>query len=474
MIDDTTSTTRRVAAFASGLQADGVPEAVRRHAKLHILDALGCGIAGAASDLATRAFAFLDVEHAPGPCPVLGADRSYGPSAAAFGNAVAMNALDFDDGHEVDGKGMGHPSATLVAAALGAPFAAAVDGSTFLTALVAAYEVNARLIQAIQPSIERFRQVYGVCQHQSIAAAVAYGRQLNLSASAMENAMGFAATFANVPSLRKYNWERRPLVSFKDFNAPAAEAGVRAVQLDACGLEGAHDVLDGEAGFWRMIGSDRFDVEHFVEGIGVEWRLLNGSFKAYPACRWMHTALEAFESLVLDHGFRAEEIESVGLHTSAGLARDFMDDRPTTMIDAQFSMPFALAALAHRVAPASAWYDPATLARQDLRNFGTRVTATIDPEVDAMMSGPSRRPAGRVTVRARGASFESPLLSYPRGTIENPMSDADVEAKFLANATPVVGAGVAVLLMERVMTIEAQGNVADLLRLAPAHPSVAL
>ena len=213
MADGQPSLTRQMAAFAATLSLADVPEPVRLHVKLHLLDAIGCGIAGAPSDLGRRALAFLDLEHRDGPCPVLGGGRRYGPAAAAFANAVAMNALDFDDGHEVDGKGMGHPSASLVAAALSAPFTRTVSGSAFLTALIAAYEVNARLIEAVQPTIERFRQVYGVCQHQGIGSAIAYGRQLGLDAPALENAIGFAAIFANVPSLRKYNWERRPLVS---------------------------------------------------------------------------------------------------------------------------------------------------------------------------------------------------------------------------------------------------------------------
>src|SRR5262249_41777805 len=154
-----------------------------------------------------------------GACPVLGSWHSFGPAAAAFGNAAAMNALDFDDGFEIDGRGMGHPGATIVAAAISAPYAGDVDGATFLAAVIAAYEIHNRLIHAMQPSIERFREVYGVCQHQAIGAAIAFGKQAGLGAEALENAIGLAATLTSVPSLHKYNWNRRPIISLKDFNA---------------------------------------------------------------------------------------------------------------------------------------------------------------------------------------------------------------------------------------------------------------
>ena len=150
---------------------------------------------------------------------------------------------------------------------MSAAFTAPVSGAAFLAAIIAAYEINNRLIGAMQPSFARFREVYGVCQHQSVGAAVAYGCLAGLDAAGLENAIGHAATLANVPSLRKYNWDDRPLISLKDFNAPATEAGIRAVQFHAAGLIGSRDVLGGESGFWRMLGSDQFDAGGMLAGL---------------------------------------------------------------------------------------------------------------------------------------------------------------------------------------------------------------
>jgi 2-methylcitrate dehydratase PrpD len=456
--------TRRIADFAARLRFEDLPGEIVTGVKLHVLDAVGCGIAGADSSLALAAFRFLDIEHGGGACPVLGTDRRYGPAAAAFANSVAMNALDFDDGHEVDGRGMGHPGATIVAAALGAGFVRRVHGREFLVALAAAFEANARIVEAVQPSVDRFRAVYGVCQHQAIGAAIGFGRQLGISSEGLENAMGFAGTLANLPSLRKYNWHRRPIVSLKDFNAPAAEAGVRAVQLDGCGLVGARDVLDGEGGFWRMTGSDRFDAEGCVQDLGRAWRLADDTFKAYPACRWMHTALEGFERIRDDHALLPEKVDAVIVHTSAGLARDFMDAAPATMVDAQFSLPFAIAALVHRVPTGADWYRERTLRREDLARFARRVRAEVDPTVDEMMAGEARRPAGRVTVLARGRSLASALLTHPRGTRERPLSAGEVEAKFMRNAAPALGEDGAARMAERIGRIQEVPSVGAVFR----------
>jgi 2-methylcitrate dehydratase PrpD len=452
--------TRQVAEFAAALRLDAIPASVRHKAKLHILDSIGCGIAGASSSLAQQVFEYLAIEHREGPCPVLGTALGFGPATAGFANSAAMNALDFDDGFEIAGRGMGHPGATIVAAAVSAAFTARVSGAALLEAVIAAYEINNRLIRAMQPSFARFREVYGVCQHQSVGAAIAYGRLAGLDAAGLENAIGHAATLANVPSLRKYNWDSRPLISLKDFNAPATEAGIRAVQLHAAGLVGARDVLGGESGFWRMLGSDQFDANGMIAGLGSErapdWALPHNAFKSFPVCRWMHTALEAFAEVVAAHGLAANEIEQVTVHTSGGMAGDFMVYAPATMVDAQFSLPFAIAAQALGIPPGAAWYRAETLRRDDVLSFARRVVATVDRQIDALMTGPLRRPAARVTLQARGAAHASRLIELPSGSAESPIDDASVQAKFIANAAPVIGPALAEECLARLMQIESE------------------
>jgi 2-methylcitrate dehydratase PrpD len=332
--------------------------------------------------------------------------------------------------------------------------------------VVAAYELNNRLIRAMQPSYERFRQVHGICQHQSVGAAIAYGKLIGLNAEAFENVIGFAGTLANVPSLRKYNWQRRPLVSFKDFNAPAAEAGVRAVQLHACGLIGSKDVLDGETGLWRMLGSDQFDAASLVTGLGKDWVLGHNAVKIYPVCRWMQTTLEAFAAIIARNNISAQDIETVTVHTSAGMAKDFMQYMAEDMIDAQFSFPYAIAAVALGVPVGADWYRPMTMQRSDLRGFERRVHACVDPEIDQLMAGPLRRPSGKVTIRAASRDYISELFEYPSGSAERPVGPERIAAKFMSNAASVIGTDRAAECAALCETIETQPNARALIELA--------
>jgi len=284
------SLTKQIVQFASELRLDNVPVMWRRKILLHVIDALGCGIAGRTSEVTRDCLNWAKQSWAAGQAPLL-TGGTLCAVGSAFINAAAINALDYDDGLELAGKGLGHPGGTLVASALAALGSKPVTGADWLRALIAGWEVNARVIISQQPTAERFRQVYGVCQHQSLGGALVYGLLAGLSGEALTNAIGLAGSLTPLPSLHHYNWGTSSLVSLKDYSTPAAESAVKGVELAIAGLVGPQAILDGPQGFWRMMGSDQFDSQFLVDGLGQDWQLRHASFKAWPVCRWLHSAL---------------------------------------------------------------------------------------------------------------------------------------------------------------------------------------
>ncbi|MEQ9905927.1 MmgE/PrpD family protein [Pectobacterium aroidearum] len=423
--------TLRLATFAHRLTIQDIPAALRRKIVLHFIDSLGCGIAGAGSLVVQDCARVARLHYAAGNSPILDGGAPLGAIGAAFLNAAAINALDYDDGYEVAGRGMGHPGASLVAAALAAVGTRPIDGKTLICALAAAYEINGRIIQSQQPSPARFQQVYGVCQHESIGAAVAYGLLTGCDATGLENAIGLAASLTPLPSLHKYNWQQRPLVSFKDYNAPAAEAGVRGVELHRGGIIGPRDMLSGEQGFWRMMGSDRFDEAALIAGLGEEWAIQHASFKAYPACRWIHTALESFERVQHELALSPQDIQQIRVKGSQRLAADFMDARPQNATDAQFSLPFALACLAYRI-PRHHWSADDTLTSPELLALADKVHVEVSPELDRLMAQ-ARRPVLQVDVVTRGSVVSGERIAFPLGCAEHPLAESRIMAKFAEN-----------------------------------------
>ncbi|WP_232777066.1 MmgE/PrpD family protein [Rahnella sp. AA] len=431
-----TTATRQLVKFACTLQAQAIPEAIRHKVSLHLLDGLGCGWAASQHQSSESAIRSARLFGGLGDCSVFG-HTGFSPLAAAFSNAAVINGLDHDDGVEIDGKGLGHPGATLIAAAMAALDISPtpVSHEALITALTVGFEVNNRLIHAIQPSAGRFNQVYGVAQHQSIGAALVAGLLLELGEQQLHNAVGLAAALTPLPSLHQYNWQQRPLLSIKDAVAPAAQAAVQAVIMAQQGMSGSLDVLDGEQGFWRMIGSDQFAPEILTHDLGNHWYADYGSFKIYPACRWLACALESLETLVQETGWLAEDIQSVEVHTFPRIVDDMMDYRPQTVTDAQFSLPWTIAAVAAGLAPGANWYTEQNMQNPALLALADKVTAILDPDFTARMTGPARQPGARVVLTHVNGSRSVQERFKPLGSAERPISESEVIAKARLNLT---------------------------------------
>ncbi len=428
------SVTRQLVNFASSLNAQAIPDAIRHKVSLHLLDALACGWAASSHPVSEPFIRAARVFGGNGNCSVFG-QSGFSPLAAAFSNASIINNLDHDDGVEIDGKGLGHPGATLVAAAMAALDLSStpISQNRLITALTVGFEVNNRLIHAIQPSAERFNQVYGVAQHQSIGAALVAGLVLGLNEEQLHNAVGLAAVLTPLPSLHQYNWQQRPLLSLKDAVAPAAQAAIQAVIMTQHGLSGSQNVLDGEQGFWRMIGSDRFAPHILTDNLGSHWYADYGSFKIYPACRWLACALECMETIMQDTGWQPEDIRAIEVHTFPRLVDDMMDYRPQTVTDAQFSLPWTMAAVAGRLPSGAQWYTEQSMQSEALLALADKVTAIIDSEFAERMNGPARQPGARVVVTHHDGSTSIQERYKPLGSAERPIAESQIIAKARRN-----------------------------------------
>lgn len=454
------SLTKQLVHFSTKLTIDSIPDEYRRKIALHLIDSIGCGMCGVNDATFLKSAKLARMQYSKGKSITLDNNNGLSAAGAAFLNAMAMNALDYDDCFEVEGRGMGHPGATLVAGALAAVGQARIRGADLLTALVAAWEINGRIIMSQQPSAERFSQVYGVCQHESVGAAVAYGLLKNCDAEGIENSIGLAATLTPLPSLHKYNWQQRPLVSYKDYNAPAAEAGVRAVEMHLSGIVGPFDIFDGEQGFWRMMGSDQFSSELLVGDLMKNWQLRHASFKMYPVCRWMHTALESLEKLLISLK-SSHSIRRVRIYGSDVLANFFLDGHPISNTDAQFSLKFAAACMMLDI-PRHKWSCTETLNAQEVIKLSDIVDIVSD-NVFSDMWRQYRRPAARAEIETVNEIITGEQIYYPAGCNENPVAEKFIIEKALRNFKTRMSSSRAEKTVNALLNLESCSDVGSIL-----------
>ncbi len=447
------SATRRLAEFARGLSWSDVPASARSAARLAILDSVGCMLGGSRTELARQAGTFVAGIGGNPQAVVSGRGIRTSVPLAAFLNSVHANALDYDDAFERDGKGMGHPGASVIPAALAAAQHAEATGPELATAIVAGYETANRIIEAIQPTPARHARVWGVAVHQAFGAAVAAARLMRLGEHAFHDAFGLAGTLSAVPAARKWNWTTRPLSSPKDVVAAQAEAGVRAACLAGAGWHGSRDILDGETGFWIMAGSDRCDPTRFTHALGTRWTVEELSFKPYPACRWVHAALEATEYLLQEGRLTRDDIDEIEVGSFEDVVENFADRRPNSMVDGEFSLPWTVAVTLAGVPKGPDWYSDATLNDKSIQAIADKVRMVVDLEAQARHFSEERKSMSVVRIRARDGRLLERRVAVALGGVASPWPKGGIEEKFHSLAVPAIGQDAALALSRTILRL---------------------
>ena len=449
-----TSPTAVLAHYTAAASLDGVPAPVVQKVKELILDHLGCALGGSRTPLARAA---ADVAGNGGGATVAGTRTKTAPGPAAFANAMAANALDYDDTGAT-----GHPGATIIPAALALAETRRLGGDAFLLAALVGYEVWAHIAGAIQPGWERRVLVYGNGVTQTFGAAAASARLLGLDVERTLCAFGLAGAFAPLPHDGKIGWDETRVSWVKDNVAWPAEGGLRAALLAERGFTATREILDGERGLWIMAGSDRCDFNRMTRGVGTEFDVLRVSVKPYPCCRWLHSTVDAVRQAMAEHRVDPREVRQVTVRSMAPLVDWFQIRRPATMVDAEFSVPHAVAmTLLGR--PRPDWWLEANRTDPDALALMDRVTVELDEAAQAEYAqhrNSARIPATVIIETARGTFERTRKLCH--GGPDEPMTWREIEEKFRELAEPVIGGRRAAAVLQMVTELEAVGSLDEL------------
>lgn len=427
------SATRQLASYAVETRYEDLPSTVIAQAKRAIRDSWGCLLGG--TTLPTgRQMRDLGLSlAAPGEATVAGVPQRVSPPLASYINAQLTNLLDYDD--TMTEGDPGHPGATVIPAAMALAEAVGASGKSFLTAVVVGYDTYCRIAKAGKPTVTRSKQVRGMATWQVFGAVAAAAHILGLNPEAAARAFGLAALHAPVPFVGKI-YEERPMWALKNNFGWATLGGVLGALYAAQGLDANHEILEGNTGFWAMAGSDRCDFALLTEGLGSQYAILATAFKPYPCCRFTHSALDALGQAVRTGKVRAEEVQRVSIF-GASKIRGFADYRPRSYVDAEFSLPYLAALVILGVPPGYAWLeaerwrDPAVLSLAD------RVHLEAEPEMEGDMA--TGQVQARVVVEREGGRVEEAHVAHARGDPRNPLTEGELQAKFLALAEPVIG-----------------------------------
>ncbi len=431
----------RLAGWSSALELDEIPAEVVGAAKLHLLDAVGTGLAGLAFGQMEAARAVALEMGGEEEATALGLPRRIGAGAAALANGATMHALDFDDTHEVT---LVHSSVVVAAAVLAVGEATGASGAEMLAATIGGYEISSRVGLAA-PGELHLKGFHPTSVCGVFAAAAAAARLRGLTAEQTANALGIAGSQAS--GLMEYladGSQTKPLHA-----GWAAHAGVTAAALAAHGATGPASVLEGRFGLLASHLGE-FDEAALTAELGSRWETPLIAFKAYPCCHLSHAVLDAVRESGLGPDGVEEIVAEVAGEVAIALVLEPADRklRPATPYEAKFSLPYCIGALLVRGELGLDSFTEEAIADQRALELAARVSYEV---VDFGAGGSDI--SGGVRARAGGRDYEARALR-PRGTPSNPMSAEEVRSKFLRNASLALSKGEADRLLAVLAALE--------------------
>lgn len=412
----------RLAAYAHALRYEDLDPATVEAVKVHLIDALGCGLAAFDAE-AVRTCREIALADGAGRSTVLGTTGRTNPELAAFANGAAIRQQDFNDVYV--GKEPGHPSDNITAC-LAVAEAEGATGRDLVTAIALAYEIDCRLLDAAEVTGRGWdHPVFSLP-----AAALAAGKLMRLDPAKLTQAVNIAIN----GHIAMNQTRVQTLSDWKGLaDADATRNGVFAARLARGGLTGPAPIFEGRVGFFKQVsGPFTVDVAAFGGG-GRPFKVTACGIKPYPAQAYCLTAIPAGIALVKAAGgidrIRSLHIDTTHLgYVTAG--RDPEKWRPATKETADHSLPYITARAMFDGTITHDSYAPDKLADPKLRDFMSRITVAEDAALTAMQ--PRAVPNRLTATLDDGRTLVQQADDVP-GFVSRPMTREDVERKFRMN-----------------------------------------
>lgn len=420
------------AAFAVHLDFEALPVSTRERAKLLILDAIGIAFASTQYDFAHRALSGLRALSDPAEGPhgaVIGVSPGLPWRDAIVANGVLIHGLDFDDTHV---EGVIHATASALPCALGLASRLDRSGRDLLLAYIVAVEIACRIGAAAKGGFHK-AGFHPTGLLGAFSCAVGAGKLLGLTEAQLAHAQGIALSLGagTLEFLEDGAWTKRLHPGW------AALSGVTAATLAKSGFEGVRKAYEGRHGLYKAhLGPlvEGCDLALASAGLGTTWQTEAVAVKPLPACHLTHAAADAAMILSRTHELAPERIARI----EAIVPREIVPvvcepaqqkKRPTSPYEAQFSLPYIVAAALIRRRFTLADIEPAALNDPAVQSLAERVSYSIDPN-----SPYPKYFSGEVVVTLKDGRTLRHREHMNRGCAERPLSATDVEEKFRANA----------------------------------------
>jgi 2-methylcitrate dehydratase PrpD len=441
--------TRVLARHIVNSRPESLSQPVRTEAIKTFLNWMGCAVGASRHEAVSIAIKALAPFSTPAQATVLGRSERVNVLDAALFNGISSHVFDFDDTHL---KTVIHPAGPVASAILALAEYRPVSGAQFLNAMAIGVDVECRIGNAVFPDH------YDVGWHITgsagvFGAAAAAGKLLGLDEQKMVWALGLAAT--QPVGLREMFGTMT-----KSFHpGKAARNGLVAAFLAEGGYTSSEQGIEAKRG-WANVTSTHRDYNEITEELGTRNEIMLNSYKPFACGIVIHPTIDGCIQLRKEHGLSADSIESIQLLVHPLVLELTGKRTPRTGLDGKFSVFHSAAVAIMDGRGGEAQYSdekvrsPAVIALRD------RVDATVDP---AMPSD-----AVDITIVMKDGRRLHKRVDHAIGSVDRPMTDSDLNAKFDDLVEPVLGAKRGNALLAACWEMETLADVSSLARLAAA------
>ena len=423
-----------IAEFVHETGFGDLPDTIRRIARQHVLDTIGCCLAAVRLETSRSLASYLMSEGGAGQATAISVPRQLPAPQAAFMNGLLARSLEFDDMAMPDL----HPSGAIVPVVLALGEWQRASGEQAIVAYAIGLELCLRLDRAgydrasrSSRFLERGQDATAVCG--TLAGAAAAAKLLGLDAKAIANAIAIAVSFAagSLEANRSGGTIKRLQSGW------AAKSAIQAALLAKYGVEGPAQALEGRYGFYHCFVDGQFDPHTLTDGLASVWQASDLRFKPYPSNYYTHAGIDAALAL-RQKGLKADEVASAQLAVATPMLHTIGEplDRkqaPQTAYEAKFSGPYTVASTLIGGGGLGLGIDDFT--NESIRDPARRalmssISVTSDAHCDSIF--PQQAPAIlSVTTKEGRRIVEEVLIN--RGGPERPLSDDELAVKFSEN-----------------------------------------
>jgi 2-methylcitrate dehydratase PrpD len=471
------SPTNEMIDFVMRTNFEDLPKEVVHEAKLLILDSIGIALAAMNCEKGRYGIALGRKLGGPPESAILGTDIRVSSGAAAFANGELMNGLDWD----------AFPLPTHAPPVVIPPLLAigeniGASGKDVILGVSLGFELSRRLATAIRgekliydsPDGSEVGKIVGTTYAVSVivcpvvATAAGIGKLMKLDREKVSHTVGLAGHFGPFPQAR---WKIVPPRAMTKYISSgwASFAVVVAAQLAEMGYTADNTFLDGDLGYWRFFGSDRWNPDTLTENLGKEWRFRSSlEYKGYPCCAFYSVFLECFNKIIEENNLLPGDIDEVRIQSGPWPAPTALTGKVECHIQTQFHPLYLIACAAHRISRSN-WQDDDTIENKDIEKFMNRIVLKLENHPDSRKIR-IKEPSANLTsvqVLAKGKTFkqEGKYLKLASNHEASRMTTNDLVEKFKGNASKAVSQNRVDKAIKTLLNLEDLKDISELIRL---------